>query len=119
MTKVFAGKVRKTGFFQKAGFPGDSDRIFGIYYIDREGVARPQLSGVNLPRSAETGSLETVVALHTSSRFSVEFAISAPTNFKGRPVMGGVTSARPQLWEFEVSIGNVLLTTPFQEVQAP
>jgi hypothetical protein len=33
MRKVFAGKVRKTGFFQKAGFPGDSDRIFGIYYI--------------------------------------------------------------------------------------
>jgi hypothetical protein len=30
--KVFAGKVRKTGFFQKAGFPGNSDRIFGIYY---------------------------------------------------------------------------------------
>jgi hypothetical protein len=30
---VFAGKVRKTGFFQKAGFPGNSDRIFGIYLI--------------------------------------------------------------------------------------
>jgi hypothetical protein len=33
MIKVFAGKVRKTGFFQKAGFPGNSDRIFGIYYM--------------------------------------------------------------------------------------
>ena len=32
MIKVFAGKVRKTGFFQKAGFPGNSERIFGIYY---------------------------------------------------------------------------------------
>jgi hypothetical protein len=32
MIKVFAGKVRKTGFFQKAGFPGDSERTFGIYY---------------------------------------------------------------------------------------
>jgi hypothetical protein len=34
--KVFAGKVRKTGFFQKAGFPGNSERIFGIYYNHRE-----------------------------------------------------------------------------------
>jgi acetate---CoA ligase (ADP-forming) subunit alpha len=32
MIKAFAGKVRKTGFFQKAGFPGDSQRIFSIYY---------------------------------------------------------------------------------------
>jgi hypothetical protein len=32
MIKVFAGKVRKTGFFQKAGFPGNSERIFGINY---------------------------------------------------------------------------------------
>jgi hypothetical protein len=32
MIKVFAGKVRKTGFFQKTGFPGNSERIFGIYY---------------------------------------------------------------------------------------
>jgi hypothetical protein len=32
MIKVFAGKFRSTGFFQKAGFPGDSERIFGIYY---------------------------------------------------------------------------------------
>jgi hypothetical protein len=33
MIKVFAGKVRKTGFFQKAGFPGNSDRFFGICYM--------------------------------------------------------------------------------------
>jgi hypothetical protein len=32
MMKVFARKVRKTGFFQKAGFPGNSEGIFGIYY---------------------------------------------------------------------------------------
>ena len=32
MISVFAGKVRKTGFFQKAGFPGNSERILGIYY---------------------------------------------------------------------------------------
>jgi hypothetical protein len=32
MLTVFAGKVRKTGFFQKAGFPGNSDKNFGIYY---------------------------------------------------------------------------------------
>jgi hypothetical protein len=32
MINVFAGKVRKTGFFQKPGFPGNSERIFGIYY---------------------------------------------------------------------------------------
>ena len=32
MINVFTGKVRKTGFFQKAGFPGNSERIFGIYY---------------------------------------------------------------------------------------
>jgi hypothetical protein len=32
MLEVFAGKVRKTGFFQKAGFSGNSDRNFGIYY---------------------------------------------------------------------------------------
>jgi hypothetical protein len=32
MINVFSGKVRKTGFFQKAGFPGGSERIFGIYY---------------------------------------------------------------------------------------
>ena len=31
MINVFSGKVRKTGFFQKAGFPGNSERIFGIY----------------------------------------------------------------------------------------
>jgi hypothetical protein len=41
MTKVFAGKVRKTGFFQKAGFPGDPDRIFGIYYKQVDLVGRP------------------------------------------------------------------------------
>ena len=35
MIKVFAGKVRKTGFFQKAGFPGNSERIFGIHYMQR------------------------------------------------------------------------------------
>jgi hypothetical protein len=29
MIKVVAGKLRKTGFFQKAGFPGDSERILG------------------------------------------------------------------------------------------
>ena len=28
---VFSGKVRKTGYFQKAGFPGNSERILGIY----------------------------------------------------------------------------------------
>jgi hypothetical protein len=38
MIKVFSGKVRKTGFFQKAGFPGNSDRIFGICYISVEGM---------------------------------------------------------------------------------
>jgi hypothetical protein len=32
MIRVFAGKVRKTGFFQKPGFPGNSEGIFGIYY---------------------------------------------------------------------------------------
>jgi hypothetical protein len=36
MIKVFAGKVRKTGFFQKAGFPGNSDRIFGICYKQKK-----------------------------------------------------------------------------------
>jgi hypothetical protein len=30
--EVFSGKVRKTGFFQKAGFPGNADKNFGIYY---------------------------------------------------------------------------------------
>jgi hypothetical protein len=28
--KVFAGKVRKTGFSQKAGFPGSPTENFGI-----------------------------------------------------------------------------------------
>jgi hypothetical protein len=32
MLEVFAGKVRKTGFFQKAGFPGNPDNNFGIHY---------------------------------------------------------------------------------------
>jgi hypothetical protein len=32
MIKVFAGKVRKTGFSQKAGLPGNSEKIFGIFY---------------------------------------------------------------------------------------
>jgi hypothetical protein len=36
MINVFAGKVRKTGFFQKAGFPGNSDRIFGICYNNQK-----------------------------------------------------------------------------------
>jgi hypothetical protein len=31
MLEVFVGKVRKTGFFQKAGFPGNSDKNLGIY----------------------------------------------------------------------------------------
>jgi hypothetical protein len=35
MIKVFAGKVRKTGFFQQAGFPGNSERMLGIYYTRR------------------------------------------------------------------------------------
>jgi hypothetical protein len=35
MLEVFAGKVRKTGFFQKAGFPGNSDNNFGIYSMLR------------------------------------------------------------------------------------
>jgi hypothetical protein len=33
MLEVFAGKVRKTGFFQKAGFPGNADKNSGIYYM--------------------------------------------------------------------------------------
>jgi hypothetical protein len=46
MINVFAGKVRKTGFFQKAGFPGNSVRIFGIYSMfprnsSREGEEMP------------------------------------------------------------------------------
>jgi hypothetical protein len=43
MIKVVAGKVRKTGFFQKAGFPGDSERILGICYKTAValGPARP------------------------------------------------------------------------------
>jgi hypothetical protein len=32
MLEVFAGKVRKTGFFQKAGFPENSDKNFGTCY---------------------------------------------------------------------------------------
>jgi hypothetical protein len=40
MIKVFAGKVRKTGFFQKAGFPGNSDRIFGICYKRELAIVR-------------------------------------------------------------------------------
>ena len=48
MLNVFAGKVRKTGFFQKAGFPGNSERIFCIYYRMMVRLAAPvvtQLSG--------------------------------------------------------------------------
>jgi hypothetical protein len=40
MIKAFAGKVRKTGFFQKAGFPGDSERIFGICYKGRDMIGK-------------------------------------------------------------------------------
>jgi hypothetical protein len=47
MIKVFAGKVRKTGFFQKAGFPGNSEIIFGIYYISTHGGHGP-LYQINL-----------------------------------------------------------------------
>ena len=52
MIKVFAGKVRKTGFFQKAGFPGlfNSGTEFLAFTItkQREG------SGVqDLPYCAE------------------------------------------------------------------
>jgi hypothetical protein len=42
MINVFAGKVRKTGFFQKAGFPGNSETIFGIYFISE---AKPRSAG--------------------------------------------------------------------------
>jgi hypothetical protein len=42
MIKVFAGMVRKAGFFQKAGFPGNSERIFGIYHISE---TKPRSAG--------------------------------------------------------------------------
>jgi hypothetical protein len=45
MINVFAGKVRKTGFFQKAGFPGSSERIFGIYYNQVIGSGTRKASG--------------------------------------------------------------------------
>jgi hypothetical protein len=37
MLTVFAGKVRKTGFFQKAGFPGDR-KEFPAFPINSEGM---------------------------------------------------------------------------------
>jgi hypothetical protein len=38
MLEVFAGKVRKTGFCQKAGFPENSDKNFGISHDRRQGL---------------------------------------------------------------------------------
>jgi hypothetical protein len=35
MIKVFAKKVRKTGFFQKAGFPGNLESNFGFTIYSR------------------------------------------------------------------------------------
>jgi hypothetical protein len=46
MIKVFAEKVWKTGFVQKAGFPSNSERIFGIYPM----FSRLMVTG---PRTAE------------------------------------------------------------------
>jgi hypothetical protein len=40
MLEVFAGKVRKTGFFQKAGFPENSDKNFGTCYKGPDGGGR-------------------------------------------------------------------------------
>jgi hypothetical protein len=48
MIKVFAGKVRKTGFFQKAGFPGNSDTIFGICYNCHRGMISARLTSATL-----------------------------------------------------------------------
>jgi hypothetical protein len=41
MLEVFDGKVRKTGFFQKAGFPGNTDKNFGIYHIRNTDTMEP------------------------------------------------------------------------------
>jgi hypothetical protein len=39
MIEVFAGKVQKTGFFQKPGFPGISERI-SAEFLTPSGQAR-------------------------------------------------------------------------------
>jgi hypothetical protein len=53
MKIIFAGKVLKTGFFQKAGFQGNSERILGIF---RKSNFHPGLdpeSGLLISASAE------------------------------------------------------------------
>jgi hypothetical protein len=70
MSEVFAGKVRKTSFFQKAGFPGNSDKKFGIYYNVQDFLGRDFLQKVS-PRNSETLS-SGHYALPRSRTFRIE-----------------------------------------------
>jgi arylformamidase len=70
MLEVFAGKVRKTGFFQKAGFPGNSDKKIGIYGSIRDRCSCDS-AGLRSPNLLEKRVREnTAASRHTASHHS-------------------------------------------------
>jgi hypothetical protein len=72
MLEVFAGKVRKTGSFQKSGLPGNSDRSLGTYYKS-ESVSQPALLWRDpLDRCPERTHLE-IQDVRITHRSSEEF----------------------------------------------